>query len=67
MKDNTVAIAHTFNVGGEVEADGSVPNGIHGLGIKEVMGSRWRVGGGGGGRQKTGVKSKSQTCTHTFI
>ena len=40
MKDHTVAIAHTFNVGGEVETDGSVANGIHGLGIKEVMGPR---------------------------
>lgn len=42
VKDHTVAIAHTFDVGGEVEADGSVANGVHGLGIKEVMGPRWR-------------------------
>lgn len=43
VKDHTVAIAHTFNVGGEVETDGSVANGIHGLGIKEVVGPRWRM------------------------
>lgn len=42
MKDHTVAIAHTFDVGGEIETDGSVANGVHGLGIKEVMGPRWR-------------------------
>lgn len=41
MKDHTVAIAHTFDVGGEVETDGSVANGVHGLGIEEVVGPRW--------------------------
>lgn len=42
MKDHTVAITHTFDMGGEVETNGSVANGVHGLGIKEVMGPRWR-------------------------
>ena len=42
MKDNTVAITHTFDVGGEVEADGPVTNSIHGLDIKEVVGPCWR-------------------------
>lgn len=37
-----MAVAHTFDVGGEVEADGSVANGVHGLGIKEVVRPRWR-------------------------
>lgn len=37
-----MAIAHTFDVGGEVETDGSVANGVHGLGIKEVVRPRWR-------------------------
>lgn len=42
VEDHTVAVAHTFDVGGEVEADGSVANGVHGLGIKEVVRPRWR-------------------------
>lgn len=42
VKDHTVAVAHTFDVGGEVEADGPVANGVHSLGIEEVVGPRWR-------------------------
>lgn len=41
MKDHTVAVAHTLNVGGEVKTDGPVANSIHGLGIEEVVGPRW--------------------------
>lgn len=41
MKDHTVAVAHTLDVGGEVETDGPVANSVHGLGIEEVMGPRW--------------------------
>lgn len=42
MKDHTVAVAHTFDVGAEVQTDGPVANGIHGLSIEEVVGPRWR-------------------------
>lgn len=42
MKYHTVAIAHTFDVGGEVETDGPVANSIHSLGIEEVVGPCWR-------------------------
>lgn len=42
MKDHTVAIAYAFDVGGEVKTDGPVANGIHGLGVEEVVGPRWR-------------------------
>jgi len=38
VKDNTVAVATAFDVGGEVETDGPVANSIHGLDIKEVVG-----------------------------
>lgn len=58
MKNHTVAIAHTFDVGGEVEADGSVANGVHGLGIKEVMGPRWR--------KITTESVKSKHCSMAF-
>lgn len=37
-----MAVAHTFDVGGQVEADGSVANGVHGLGVEEVVRPRWR-------------------------
>lgn len=42
VEDHTVAVAHTFDVGGQVEADGSVANGVHGLGVEEVVRPRWR-------------------------
>lgn len=42
MKDHAVAIADTFDVGGEVETDGPVADSVHGLGIEEVVGPRWR-------------------------
>jgi len=42
VEHHTVAAAHTFDVGGEVKTDGPVPNSIHGLGIEEVVGPRWR-------------------------
>lgn len=42
VKDHAVAVAHTFDVSGQVETDGSVADGVHGLGIEEVMGPRWR-------------------------
>lgn len=42
VEDHTVAVAHTLNVGGQVKADGPVANSVHGFGIKEVVGPRWR-------------------------
>lgn len=42
VEDHAVAVAHAFDVGGQVEADGSVANGVHGLGVKEVVRPRWR-------------------------
>lgn len=37
-----MAVAHAFDVRGQVEADGSVADGIHGLCVEEVVGPRWR-------------------------
>lgn len=59
MKNHTVAIAHAFDVGGEIETYGSVANGVHGLGIKEVMGSRWR--------KKTTESVKSKHSSTAFM
>lgn len=37
MEDHTVAVTLALDVGGQVEADGSVPDGVHRLGIEEVV------------------------------
>lgn len=37
MKDHTVSIAQTLNVGCQVEADGSMADGVHSLSVKEVV------------------------------
>lgn len=42
LEDHAVAVAHAFDVRGQVEADGSVADGIHGLCVEEVVGPRWR-------------------------
>lgn len=62
MKDHTVAIAHTFDVGGKVQADGPVADSIHGLGIEEVMGPRWR---GEGQSQMRAESNKHNTRVPT--
>ena len=41
MKHDAVAVAHGLYVGCQVEADGSVADGVHCLGVKEVVGPRW--------------------------
>lgn len=38
VKNNAVATAPTFYVGGEVEADGPVTDCIHSLDIKKILG-----------------------------
>lgn len=42
VKDHTVSIAQALDVCCQVETDGSMANGIHGLSVKEVMRSGWR-------------------------
>lgn len=37
-----MAVAHTLDVRGQVEADGPVTDGVHGLGVEEVVMPRWR-------------------------
>lgn len=63
MKDHTVAVAHAFDVGCEVEADGPVANGVHGLGIEEVVGPRWR--GRGQTRMRAESNKQHQGCPDT--
>lgn len=47
VKHHTVAIANTLNMGRQIQTDSPVANSIHGLRIKEVMGSRWNKEGSG--------------------
>lgn len=42
LEDHTVAVAHTLDVRGQVETDGPVTDGVHGLGVEEVVRPRWR-------------------------
>jgi len=42
VEDHAVAVAHALDVRGEVEADGAVPDGVHRLGVEEVVRPRWR-------------------------
>lgn len=37
MEDHAVSVAQALDVRCQVEADGSVADGIHGLGVEEVM------------------------------
>lgn len=41
VEHHAVAVAHALDVRGEVEADRSVADGVHGLGVEEVMRPRW--------------------------
>lgn len=68
-----MAVAHTFDVGGEVEADGSVADGVHGLGIKEVVRPRWRKTTTDPDKNKhgsaafTGFKKKTPLASEIFM
>ena len=42
VEDHAVAVAHALDVRGEVEADGAVADGVHRLGVEEVVRPRWR-------------------------
>lgn len=42
LEDHAVTIAHTLNVRGQVETNGPVTDGVHGLGVEEVVRPRWR-------------------------
>lgn len=37
LEDHAVTVAHALDVRGQVEADGPVTDGIHGLGVEEVV------------------------------
>lgn len=42
MEDHAVSIAQALDVCCQVEADGSMADGVHGLSIEEVMRSGWK-------------------------
>lgn len=68
-----MAIAQTLDVGGQVEADGSVPDGVHRLGIEEVVRPCCRkdtnrsVREGGGGRLKTAGDIQTREGSHGLL
>lgn len=37
MEDHTVSVAQALDVGCQVEADGSMADGVHSLSVKEVV------------------------------
>lgn len=41
MKHHTVTLALALDVGRQVETDGAMTDGVHRLGVKEVMWSSW--------------------------
>mgnify|MGYP007124653102 CR=1 FL=1 len=42
VENHTVSIAQALDVCCQVEADGSMTDGVHGLSIEEVVGPRWK-------------------------
>lgn len=42
VEDHTVSIAQALDVCCQVEADGSMADGVHGLSIEEVMRTGWK-------------------------
>lgn len=59
VKDHAVSIAQALDVCCQVEADGSMANGIHGLSVKEVMRSGCREKLFSRGLKKNEAKKKN--------